>query len=121
MARLRRRVAAEPDDRLHRTGRLQRVLDGRRALAPEVIGSGRKRRLRSPLRFGHGFAPRFRTGRGPERHELVSRADPVAWKLQHVALGPSVVPALPSLRTFRFHGVCRPFVVGHADNIFGRR
>jgi hypothetical protein len=118
---LRPRAVPGLTGRLNRAGCLERVLHRRRALPPEVIGAWRQRRLWFECGIGSNPALRGRIGRFPKRHQFVSRTEPVARKLQHVALGPSFVPDLPSLPPFRFHEVCRPFVVGRADNILGRR
>jgi hypothetical protein len=119
-ARLRPRALPEFAQRLNWAGCLERVLHRRGVLSPEVVGAGRQRRLWWD-RAGSKATLRGRIGRCPERHQLVCGTDPVARKLQHVALSLSSVPVLPSLPPFRFHEVCRPFVVGRADNISGRR
>jgi hypothetical protein len=115
------RAVPELTQRRYRVGRLERVLHRRGALSPEIVGAKRQRGLGFDGGIGSNAALRGRIGCDPERHEFVSRTDPVARKLQHVALGQSFVPTLPSLPSFRFHEVCRPFVVGRADNILGRR
>jgi hypothetical protein len=120
-ATLRPRAVPGLTGRLNRAGCLERVLHRRGVLSPEVVGGWRQRPLMFDRRIGSNPALRGRIGRCPKRHQFVSRTEPVARKLQHVALGPSFVPALPSLPPFRFHEVCRPFVVGRADNILGRR
>jgi hypothetical protein len=120
-ARLRPRTVPELAQRLNRAGCLECVLNRCRVLSPEVVGTGRQRRPWLDRGVGSHPALRSRIARCPERHQILSGTDPVARKLQHVALSPSFVPVLPSLPPFRFHEVCRPFVVGHADNILGRR
>jgi hypothetical protein len=102
-------------------GRLQRVLDCGRVLSPEGLGPWGKPGLRTRPGLGSIPAVRIRSGRGTEWNELVCRTEPVERKLQHVALGPSFVAAVLWLLTFRFHGVCRPFVADRADYVLGRR
>jgi hypothetical protein len=120
-ARLRPRAVPELAQRLNWAGCLEGVLHCCRVLSPEVVGAGRQRGLWLDRGVGSNPARRGRIGGCPERHQLLSGTDPVARKLQHVALSPSFVPVLLSLPPFRFHEVCRPFVVGRADNILGRR
>jgi hypothetical protein len=120
-ARLRARAVPQLAQWRNGVGCLERVLHRRRALSPEIVGAGRQRGLWLDGAVGSNPALGGRIGRDPERHQFLSRTDPIARKLQHVALAASFVPALPSLPPFRFHEVCRPFVVGRADNILGRR
>lgn len=120
-ARLRARAVPELAQRRSQAGCLERILHRRRALSPEIVRARRQRRLWFDPGVGTNLALHGRIGPCAERHQLVSRTDPVARKLQHVALGSSFVPVLPSLPPFRFHEVCRPFVVGRADNILGTR
>jgi hypothetical protein len=96
-------------------------LNRARILSPEVLGGRGKGRIGAEPGVGRGSIARSCADAQADRHQLVPRAEPIARKLQHVALVSSVVPAVLWLPTFRFHGVCRPFLAGRADYILSSR
>lgn len=83
-------------------------------LAPEVLGPKRPQLGLADVTF---TIPRLihPCRRGTERHELLTRPEPVSWKANDVALRPRVFVAC--LRFFRFHGFPALFWPALADAV----